>query len=142
MQPFNSHPLSKVWFGPYIGVFCHNPQDAKIIFNSPDFLSKPRLFYRGFADFALLSINGEAYKALRKAITPLLTPKSLKSFLPLIDEKANEFLVSFNQNLSSDTFDVSRDTLYFAMIATAMTFLRVDGIDKAVCEKFLEHLAS
>jgi cytochrome P450 len=50
----------------------------------------------------------------RKAVTPLFTPKSLKSSILPIQELADAFLVDFDGKLSESFFDISHDTTKFA----------------------------
>jgi cytochrome P450 len=142
VEPFESEPLMKAWLGPFLCVLCLNPEDARIILNSPDCQDKPRIFYSSLAEFGLLTINGEEYKAHRKATTPLFTPKSLRSFLPLFDKVANEFLVNFDKNLDEKAFDISCNTMDFALNSTLITFLGVERVDEAVRLNFLKHLAA
>jgi cytochrome P450 len=104
-------------------------------------LKKPKIFYENLIGFSLLTINGEEYKAHRKAITPLFTPKALKSFLPLIDGVANEFLVEFDERLTGDTIEISHDTLDFALNSSLITFLGAEAVDREVRSNFLENAA-
>jgi cytochrome P450 family 313 len=131
--------LIKAWFGPFLTVVCFNPEDIKIVLNSPDCLKKPRLIYSSLFDFGLISINGEEYKAHRKAVSPLFTPKSLKSFLPSVDKFADEFLVNFDRKLKGVSVDVSYDTLDFALNTSFRNFLNIDDVDEDVRTDFLKH---
>jgi cytochrome P450 len=141
LKPFESERLVKNWLGPWLWIFCLDPEDTKIILNSPDCLKKPRTIYSAMFDFGLISINGEEYKAHRKAITPLFTLKALKSFLPLIDGVANEFLVDFDKRLTGDSMDISHDTLDYALNATLVTFLGAEAVEREVRWNFLENAA-
>jgi hypothetical protein len=141
-EAYKSEPLVKIWYGPLLYVSCFNPEDAKIVLNSPRFLKKPRIVYSSLAKFALLTISGEEYKVHRKAITPLFTPKSLKNFLPLINQVANEFLVEFDENLTGKYFDISFNTLDFALNSILRTFFNIDEISKESRMKLLDHLAA
>jgi cytochrome P450 len=142
IEPFKTEKLVKAWFGPFLWIFCLNPEDVKIVLNSADCTKKPRIIYSSLADFALLTMNGEMYKAHRKAITPLFTPKSLKLFTPLIDEVANEFLADFDTNMPENSFDISHYTLDFALNSIFRTFLNIDDINRATRTELLEHYAA
>jgi cytochrome P450 len=138
--PFKSERLAKLWFGPWLLVFCLNPEDAKIVLNSSDCHDKPRFFYRGVTDFALVTINGDISKLLRKTITPLFTPKSLKSYVPIIDEVANEFLSDFNVESSAGFFDVSLFTLDFVLNSSLRTLFNMK-VDEATRGSLIENIA-
>jgi hypothetical protein len=58
----------KNWLGTWVWVFCIDPEDTKIILNSPDCLDKPRIIYSAVSDFGLISINGEEYKMHRRKV--------------------------------------------------------------------------
>jgi hypothetical protein len=102
LKTFESQRLVKNWLGPMLWVFCINPEDTKIIMNSPDCLDKPRIIYGAIFEFGLISINGEEYKAHRKAITPLFKLYSLRAFLPKINQVLDEFLVEFDRKLKRE----------------------------------------
>jgi cytochrome P450 len=121
-------------------VFCLNPEDTKIILNSPSCLKKPRIIYNSFFESGLVFINGEEYKAHRKAITPLFSPKSLKSFVPYIDEIANEFLESFDGKLTGDIRDISHDTMDFALHTTLRIFLNDSSVNLATRTDLLNQI--
>jgi cytochrome P450 len=87
-------------------------------------------------------MNGEMYKAHRKAITPLFTPKALKTFTPLIDQVANEFLADFDTNMPENCFDISHYTLDFALNSIFRTFLNIDNINRTTRKELLEHYAA
>jgi cytochrome P450 len=139
LEPYKSEPLVKAWFGPFLSVVCFNPEDIKIVLNSPDCLKKPRLIYSSLFDFGLISINGEEYKAHRKAVSPLFTPKSLKTFLPSLNKVAYEFLVNFDGKLKGSLIDVSHDTLDFALNTSFRNFMNIHDVDQDVRTDFLKH---
>jgi cytochrome P450 family 313 len=141
-DPYVTKRLFKYWFGSVLIVSCLNPEDVKIILNSPHCLEKPRFIYSSIANFALLTISGEEYKVHRKAITPLFTPKSLKNLLPLVNQAANEFLTDFDKTLNGSIFDISFDTLDFALNSTLRSFFNINDIDRRTRTKLLEHLSA
>jgi cytochrome P450 len=84
-------------------------------------------------DFALLTINGDAYKLLRKTIAPLFTPKSLKSYVPIINKVANEFLEDFNVESTAGFFDISLFTLDFVLNSSLRSFFNMKVDDATRC---------
>lgn len=140
LDPYKSKGVVKNWLGTWLFVFCLDPEDTKIILNSPACQDKPRKIYDKLFEFGLVSINGEKYKMHRKAITPLFSLKSLKSFLPLINEAANEFMINFDSKLTKDFFDISHNTMDFAFYSTLRTFLAADDVDEAVRMEILSRI--
>jgi cytochrome P450 len=138
-KPFESERLVKNWYGPWLWIFCLDPEDTKIILNSPDCLNKPRIIYSSLFDFGLISINGEVHKAHRKAVTPLFNPKSLKSFISLIDEVANKFLGRFDAKLNGESFDISHHTMEFGLHSILRTFLLENTVDEETRTQFLKN---
>jgi cytochrome P450 len=90
--------------------------------------------------FSLLTINGDAYKLLRKTIAPLFTPKSFKSYVPIIDEVANEFMSDFTVESSAGFFDISLFTLDFVLNSSLRTFFNMK-FDETTRGSLIENIA-
>jgi cytochrome P450 len=139
MKPFDSEPLVKFWIGQSLWIFCNNPEDMKIILNSPNCTHKDDLLYETLFKLSLLTMNDvNEYKAHRKAIAPLFTPKSLSGFITLINQTADEFLISFDKELRADTFDIAHSLMNFSITSVFKTFLMKDGITEDFKQSFVE----
>lgn len=135
MRPFDQG--GKLWFGTFFFFVPRKPDDIQIILNSEYCQDKPSVFYRETFEFGLIAMNGEEYTTHRKAVNPLFTLKSLRSYVPLLDEVVNIFLVDFDSNLKPETFDVMHDSMDFAFNANLVTFFGAK-IDKKLRSEFLQ----
>lgn len=135
MEGFNEGV--KIWFGPFLMFFPRKPEDVKIILNSEDCQDKPLFFYRELFTYGLIAMNGDEYKAHRKAFNPLFSPKALRSYIPMLDDVMNKFLVDFDMNLKSETFDLSYDTMDYTFNGNLVTFFGID-VEKSIRADFLK----
>jgi cytochrome P450 len=138
-ESYKSEPIAKYWFGPFLVVVPRNPEDVKIILNSNDCSHKPSVFYGNIFEFGLLVINGEKYKSHRKSVTPSFNAASLKNYLPLLDGVMNQFLINFDVNLNSETFDISHQTVKFVLDSTMATFMNMNDFDEKLRKDLLHN---
>lgn len=127
----------KLWIGPFLYFVTQKPEDVKIIINSEDCHDKPLLEYTQTFSYGLLSMNGDEYRTQRKAITPLFSPKALRSYIPRINIIADKFLVDFDSNLKSKTFDILDDMLKVSLVTSLQNFFD-DQTDEKTCASFLK----
>jgi cytochrome P450 len=126
----------KAWLGPLLFFIPFSPEDIKIILNSGDCQNKPSFLYKPVFTYGLISMNGNEYKAHRKAAVSLFTWKALQSFLPSINEVMNEFLINFDTKLQPKTFEPTKQILNFALNSTLSTIFGLK-IDQKYREKFV-----
>lgn len=127
----------KAWIGPFLFFIPQKPEDIQIILNSVDCQNKPLFLYRELFSYGLIAMNGEEYKVHRKAFSPLFTPKALRSFVPMLDDIMNKFLVDFDSNLKPEAFDMLYDSMDYTFNANLVTFLGVN-MDKKERSTFLD----
>lgn len=105
----------KVWFGPKLMLVVKSPEDLKIILNADESHDKPLFFYKMFTRCGLIVLNGNESKVHRKAINPVFSPKNLRNYLPIIDNKVKTFLNRFETRLNSKSIDMHHYALDFSI---------------------------
>lgn len=140
LQLISKFPLEKgikAWFGPILTFVPLKPEDIKIILNSEHCQDKPLFVYNQLFTYGMISMNGDEYKNHRKAILPLFYPKTLQSFLPILDGLMKKFLVDFELNLKPETFDLKHDSMDFMLNANLITSFGIH-IEKETRKNFMK----
>lgn len=110
----------KAWIGPFLMLFIRDADDLKTILNSEKCFDKVSILYEKVIDYGLLVIGGETYKLHRKSINPIFHPTQLKSFIPIIKRKMDDFLLRFDSRIeTSEEIEMS----HFASDFTLDTIL-------------------
>lgn len=92
--------LTKIWIGPKLILMTEDPDSIHTIFNSPNCINKPELFYNGLTvTKGLLPLTGELYPKHRKLLNRAFMPNILQKIHPIIDEKCKRFVVKIQESL-------------------------------------------
>lgn len=106
----------KVWLGPLLFLMVRDADDLKTILSSEECFDKMGIIYKRYFSYGLFVLEGDEYKSHRKAINPLFTPAALKSYLPTVNKKVEDFIFRFDRS-----FD-PKEEIEFARLATDFSF--------------------
>lgn len=123
-KPFEGN--FKLWCASNLLLMVRDPDDLKIILNCDECFNKPDILYKPFVKFGMFVMRDERYKAHRRLILPIFSPRALQSYLPTINIKAKEFLKRFDSKLESTRpFDIYHSISDFTLDSILMTLLGV-----------------
>jgi cytochrome P450 len=139
MKLFQKFPSNyKYWIGPFLCFSVREPEDVQIILNSENAMKKPS-FLEMYTKHSLLVLNGDKYKLHRKTVVPVFKTSSLRSYLPTINERIDNFLERFDSKLKTEAFDMSIYAKEFTVDATLCSIFdytdsfeeeRIENIEK------------
>jgi cytochrome P450 len=83
----------QIWLGPKLFVVTDNPEDAKILLNSPNSSSKADVYRFMESTFnvgvgGLISLNGDIWKHHRKLLNGCFKPDILKTYVSIFNKCA------------------------------------------------------
>jgi cytochrome P450 len=122
--------------GEKFTVVIEDLDDLKTIFYAEETFEKSYP-YKFFFKNGLFTDVGEKYKLQRKAISPLFNPSSIRSFIPITNEKVDEFLNSFSGNIEGKKIDARVLTFNFT---TNTVFKTLFGKQKHLSDETVESM--
>ncbi|XP_049285209.1 probable cytochrome P450 313a1 [Anopheles funestus] len=116
----------RAWLGPYLIVIVAEPAMVQDILRSPDCVQKPDQYHFFRLSKGLFGAPAGLWRKHRKLLNTSFSPAVLKSFVPTLNAKAEEFSRELNDKVSSECFDVHTLLARFTLITISSTTLGAD----------------
>ena len=122
----NKSDIAKTWLGPVLFIIVNNPDDVKTIFNAKQCYDKPN-----FIKFAMKIEQGSLFGDLqywrthRKVTSPYFAYQSLRSVLPIFNEKTKILIKNLESMVDKEAFNI----FYNITALTLETILKVMEYD-------------
>ncbi|XP_063239702.1 cytochrome P450 4C1-like [Bacillus rossius redtenbacheri] len=101
-------PTFKAWLGPFPVVFLTDPRDLQIVLNKSACLSKPRPYkvVELYFGYSLTTADPTDWKRFHRIITPAFGLPTLKSFIPVFNEKSRKLVDVLREHEDGQPFDI------------------------------------
>ncbi|KFB53108.1 AGAP002138-PA-like protein [Anopheles sinensis] len=116
----------RAWLGPYLLVVIDQPAMVQDVLSSPDCVQKPFMYDFFRISKGLFGAPADTWRRHRKLLNTSFSPVVLKSFVPMLNEKADGFVHELAAEASAGTFDVHKPLARYTVVSIASTTLGVD----------------
>ncbi|XP_052890963.1 probable cytochrome P450 313a4 [Anopheles moucheti] len=116
----------RAWLGPYLLVVIDRPDMVQDILSSPDCVQKPFMYDFFRLSKGLFGAPADVWRKHRKLLNTSFSPAVLKSFVPILNAKADWFSRELSENVSSESFDVHTLLARYTLITISSTTLGAD----------------
>lgn len=96
------------WLGPTLMIGIDDPADMQLILNADQCLDKPYMYRHLRNETGLLASRKHLWKQHRRALNPTFNSKVMKSFIPIMNEKARTLVTQIGKNIDGKSFDIYR----------------------------------
>uniref|UniRef100_A0A182MSH0 Uncharacterized protein n=1 Tax=Anopheles culicifacies TaxID=139723 RepID=A0A182MSH0_9DIPT len=116
----------RAWLGPFLLVVIDRPDMVQDILNSPDCVQKPFMYDFFRLSKGLFGAPANVWRKHRKLLNTSFSPAVLKSFVPTLNAKADQFSRELEEKVSSECFDVHTLLARYTLITISSTSLGAD----------------
>ncbi|XP_035894960.1 cytochrome P450 4C1-like [Anopheles stephensi] len=116
----------RAWLGPFLLVVIDRPEMVQDILNSPDCLQKPFMYDFFRLNKGLFGAPAAMWRRHRKLLNTSFSPAVLKSFVPKLNAKAEQFTRELDDKVSSECFDVHTLLARYTLVTISSTTLGAD----------------
>uniref|UniRef100_A0A182VYH6 Uncharacterized protein n=1 Tax=Anopheles minimus TaxID=112268 RepID=A0A182VYH6_9DIPT len=116
----------RAWLGPFLLVVIDRPDMVQDILNSPDCVQKPFMYDFFRLSKGLFGAPANVWRKHRKLLNTSFSPAVLKSFVPTLNAKADQFSRELADKVSGDCFDVHTLLARYTLITISSTSLGAD----------------
>uniref|UniRef100_A0A182Q421 Uncharacterized protein n=1 Tax=Anopheles farauti TaxID=69004 RepID=A0A182Q421_9DIPT len=116
----------RAWLGPYLLVVVDRPEMVQDILSSPDCVQKPFMYDFFRLSKGLFGAPADMWKRHRKLLNTSFSPAVLKSFVPKLNFKAEQFVHELNDYVSDECFDAHPLLARYTLVSIAYTTLGAD----------------
>ncbi|XP_063239668.1 cytochrome P450 4C1-like [Bacillus rossius redtenbacheri] len=101
-------PISIAWVGPYCGLLVCDPQDVEVVLSRSSALAKPRPYklLELYLGYSLITADPTDWKRFHKIITPAFGLPTLKSFIPVFNEKSRILVEVLKRHEDGQPFEM------------------------------------
>uniref|UniRef100_A0A182NDT9 Uncharacterized protein n=1 Tax=Anopheles dirus TaxID=7168 RepID=A0A182NDT9_9DIPT len=128
----------RAWLGPFLLVVVDRPEMVQDILSSPDCVQKPFMYDFFRISKGLFGAPADTWKRHRKLLNTSFSPAVLKSVVPKLNAKAEQFAHELNEYAGGDCFDVHVLLARYTLVTISSTTLGTDlSVEKrAVLEEY------
>lgn len=134
----NSCPESfTMWAGPILIYVVKHPDDLEIVLKSQNCFEKHQLYENISLPRGLFTTGGDMYKLHRKLITPAFSVKSMRSFMPNINQESKGFVEKMRRDSISKEFDISHCIAEFNLRNLLVTLFGMGSLPNELVDAYL-----
>ncbi|XP_053671746.1 cytochrome P450 4C1-like [Anopheles nili] len=116
----------RAWLGPFLLIVIDRPEMVQDILSSQDCVQKPFMYDFFRLGKGLFGAPADIWRRHRKLLNTSFAPTVLKSFVPTLNAKAEQFGRELRAKVSSECFDVHSLLTRYTLITISSTTLGAD----------------
>ncbi|XP_041763554.1 cytochrome P450 4C1-like [Anopheles merus] len=116
----------RAWLGPFLLVVVDRPEMVQDVLSSPDCVQKPFMYDFFRLSKGLFGAPADQWRRHRKLLNASFSPAALKSFVPTLNAKADQFTRELAGQVSGECFDVHRLLARYTLVTISSTTLGAD----------------
>lgn len=95
--------ITKIWVGPQLMLMTKDADVVHTIFNSPNCINKPEVFYHSLTiRNGLIPLSGERYHKHKRLLNKSFTLSMLQKLQPVVNAKCERFINKLSEKLNSE----------------------------------------
>ncbi|XP_049529517.1 cytochrome P450 4C1-like [Anopheles darlingi] len=129
----------RAWFGPFLMVVIDRPEMVQEVLNSPACSQKPYMYDFFRLSKGLFAAPLDTWRVHRKLLNPSFSPSVLKSFVPILNTRAAQFVRDLNgRAVAGECFDIHDLLARYTLLSIMKTSIGVElgEQDESVLHKY------